>query len=138
MQKSLMNTFGIAFCSLLLANYFKHKTMHKMQAWSKGGGRGGHNPPGVWQIRRRRRQRRRATLLRAPSPRFLDFGPCLCLIKIFIFYVKSFNFDQTYSNTGSKTQNGEELSLDLGPNFLHWNQNPKFWVTWHISETETT
>ena len=26
-----MNTFGIAFCSLLLANYLKHKTMHKMR-----------------------------------------------------------------------------------------------------------
>ena len=25
----------------------------------------------------------------------------------------------------------------LGAHFLHWNQNPKFWVTWHISETET-
>ena len=24
---------------------------------------------------------------------------------------------------------------DLGAHFLHWNQNPKFWVTWHISET---
>ena len=45
MQKCLINTFGISFCSLLLANYFKHKTMHKMQAWSKGGGRGGTTPP---------------------------------------------------------------------------------------------
>ena len=29
------------------------------------------------------------------------------------FYAKSFNFDQTYLNEGSKTQNVEELSLDL-------------------------
>jgi len=28
------------------------------------------------------------------------------------FFAKSFNFDQTYPNTGSKTQNVEELSLD--------------------------
>ena len=30
-----------------------------------------------------------------------------------MFCAKSFNFDQTYLNTGLKTQNGEELSLDL-------------------------
>ena len=35
------------------------------------------------------------------------------LIKIFIFCTKSFNFHQTYLKTGLKTQNGEELSLDL-------------------------
>ena len=35
------------------------------------------------------------------------------LIKIFIFCAKSFNFNQTYLKTGLKTQNGEELSLDL-------------------------
>ena len=34
------------------------------------------------------------------------------LIKIFIFCAKS-NFNQTYLKTGLKTQNGEELSLDL-------------------------
>ena len=28
-------------------------------------------------------------------------------------------------------------SAVCGAHFLHWNQNPKFWVTWHISETET-
>ena len=35
------------------------------------------------------------------------------MIKIFIFCAQSFNFDQTYLNTGLKTQNVEELSLDL-------------------------
>ena len=35
------------------------------------------------------------------------------MTKIFIFYAKSFNFDQTYLDTGLKTQNVEELSLDL-------------------------
>ena len=35
------------------------------------------------------------------------------LIKIFILCVQSFNFDQTYLNTGLKTQYLEELSLDL-------------------------
>ena len=35
----------------------------------------------------------------------------------------------------SKPGNGK---ADIyGPHFLHWNQNLKFWVTWHISETET-
>ena len=29
------------------------------------------------------------------------------------FYTKDEDFDQIYLNTGSKTQNGEELSLDL-------------------------
>ena len=29
------------------------------------------------------------------------------------FYAKSFDFDQKYLNTDSKTQNVEELSLDL-------------------------
>ena len=37
----------------------------------------------------------------------------LYLIEIFAFCAKSFNFDQTYLNTGSKNQNVEELSLDL-------------------------
>ena len=36
-----------------------------------------------------------------------------CLIKIFIFCAQSFNFDQTYLNSGLKTQNVEELGLDL-------------------------
>jgi hypothetical protein len=35
------------------------------------------------------------------------------LIKVFTFCGKTFNFDQTYLNTGSKTQNVKELSLDL-------------------------
>ena len=30
-----------------------------------------------------------------------------------------------------------EEKVGLGSHFLHWNQNPKFWVTWHISETKT-
>ena len=29
------------------------------------------------------------------------------------------------------------IILYLGAYFLHWNQNPKSWITWHISETET-
>ena len=47
----------------------------------------------------------------------------MCLIKIFIFCAQSFNFDQTYLNTGLKTQNVEGLSLDL---IFHYN----FW--WNI------
>ena len=44
------------------------------------------------------------------------------MIKIFIFCAKSFNFDQTYLNTGLKTQNMEELSLDLiFHNNFWWN-----------------
>ena len=45
----------------------------------------------------------------------MSFWACIliCLIKIFIFCAQSFNFDQTYLNTGSITQNMEELSLDL-------------------------
>ena len=35
------------------------------------------------------------------------------LIKIFIFCAKSFDFNQANLKTGLKTQNGEELSLDL-------------------------
>ena len=31
----------------------------------------------------------------------------------YFFFAESFNFDQTYLNTGLKTQNVEELSLDL-------------------------
>ena len=34
-------------------------------------------------------------------------------MKIFIFCTESFNFDQTYLNTSSKTQNVEELSQGL-------------------------
>ena len=47
----------------------------------------------------------------------MSFEPAvrnMYLNKIFMFCVKSFNFDQTYYlNTGSKTQNVEDLSLDL-------------------------
>ena len=45
----------------------------------------------------------------------MSFWACIhiCLIKISIFCAKIFNFDQTYLNTGSKTENVEELSLDL-------------------------
>ena len=39
-----------------------------------------------------------------------NFDP---LHKFFIFCAKSFIFDQTYLNTGSKTQNVEKLRLDL-------------------------
>ena len=43
--------------------------------------------------------------------------------------------------TTQRNQNIKGFSYDalndLGPHILHWNQNPKFWVTWHISETET-
>jgi hypothetical protein len=35
------------------------------------------------------------------------------LIKIEAFCAKNEDFDETYLNTGSKTQNMEELSLDL-------------------------
>ena len=35
------------------------------------------------------------------------------MIKIEDFCAKNEDFDQTYVNTGSKTQNEEELSLDL-------------------------
>ena len=34
-------------------------------------------------------------------------------IKIFIFGAQNFNFDQTYLNAGLKTQNADELSLDM-------------------------
>ena len=35
------------------------------------------------------------------------------MIKIEAFYTKNEDFDQKYLNTGSKTQNVEDLSLDL-------------------------
>ena len=38
----------------------------------------------------------------------------------FIFCAKSFNFDQTYLNTGSLTQNVEKLSLDLIFQYSFW------------------
>ena len=44
----------------------------------------------------------------------------ICLIKIFIFCAQSFNFDQAYLNTGLKTQNLEELSLDLISHNIFW------------------
>ena len=48
-----------------------------------------------------------------PLPHFEFWSLCLnILIKIFIFCAKSYNFDQTYLNTGLKTQNAEEFSLD--------------------------
>ena len=37
----------------------------------------------------------------------------MCLINIEGFCTRNEDFDQTYLNTGSKTQNVEELSLDL-------------------------
>ena len=59
------------------------------------------------------------------------------MIKIFIFCAKSFNFDQTYLNTGLKTQNVEELSLDLIFHNNFWfnvkifsKQNCKFTLNW--------
>ena len=36
-----------------------------------------------------------------------------CLIKIEAFCTKNEDFDQTYVNTGLKTQNVEKLSLDM-------------------------
>ena len=45
----------------------------------------------------------------------MSFWACIYiwLNKIFIFFAKTFNFDQIYLNTVSKNQNVEELSLDL-------------------------
>ena len=43
----------------------------------------------------------------------LEFSKPICLIKIFIFCAQSFNIDQTFLNTGLKTQNVEELTLFL-------------------------
>ena len=37
----------------------------------------------------------------------------MCLIKIECFCTKNEDFDQIHLNTGSKTQNLKELSLDL-------------------------
>ena len=37
----------------------------------------------------------------------------MCLIKIEAFSIKNEDFDQTYLNTASKTQNVEDSSLDL-------------------------
>ena len=42
-----------------------------------------------------------------------EFWACICLIKIEAFYTKKENFDLTYLRTGSKTQNVEELNLDI-------------------------
>ena len=53
------------------------------------------------------------TISRLNSSTFWVFWACICLTKIFIVYAQSFNFDQTYLNTGLKPQNVEELRLDL-------------------------
>ena len=42
------------------------------------------------------------------------------------FCAKSFNFDQTYLNTGSKTQNVENLSLDLIFYDICWQNSKSF------------
>ena len=44
---------------------------------------------------------------------FSTFWFFVYLIKIVFYWAKNFNFDQTYLNTGSKTQNVEKLGLDL-------------------------
>ena len=52
---------------------------------------------------------------RLDSSTFWDFEPVFEYVwtKCSFFCAQSFNFDQTYLNTGLKTQNVEELSLDL-------------------------
>ena len=56
----------------------------------------------LWNIRSRRK-----------SSTFCVLDLYLDMIKIEDFFTKNEDFGQTYLNTGSKTQNVEELSLDL-------------------------
>ena len=53
--------------------------------------------------------------IQAENFHILSFQACIqiCLMKIEALRTKNVDFDQTYLNTGSKTQNVEELSLDL-------------------------